>query len=369
MQLRFDCADRLVELVEERGGPVLADEAARRLFALRQAPEGLARSLLGELVAGGRAARLARGRGRARRPPATDPLLEDATFVVFDLETTGLSPASARICEIGAVRVQGLELEDDVPDARRAGVPLPAPVGRLTGLADEELRARAAGRAALRRFSAFAGDAVLVAHNARFDVGVPRPRARAAARASGSRRPSIDTVALARQAARRPRRRGRASRRSRTSSACRRSRATARCPTRRRRPRCSSRLIGLAQERGARTLSELEELAAPRTRRVYGKRAPRPRRADAARRLPLPRPPRPGALRRQGARPARAAALVLPHASGSARGRGGARRGRADRVARARLRARRGARGAAADPRAAPAGERAHARRPSATST
>ena len=50
MQLRLDAADRLVELVEERRGPVVAEEAARRLFALRQAPVGLARSLLAEVV-------------------------------------------------------------------------------------------------------------------------------------------------------------------------------------------------------------------------------------------------------------------------------------------------------------------------------
>src|SRR5919206_4953449 len=42
MQLRLDAADRLVELVEERRGPVYAEEAARRLFALRHAPAGLA---------------------------------------------------------------------------------------------------------------------------------------------------------------------------------------------------------------------------------------------------------------------------------------------------------------------------------------
>jgi len=50
MQLRLDAADRLVELVEERRGPVAAEEAACRLFALRRAPAGLARSLLAEVV-------------------------------------------------------------------------------------------------------------------------------------------------------------------------------------------------------------------------------------------------------------------------------------------------------------------------------
>src|SRR2546423_6020000 len=50
MQLRLDAADRLVELVEERRGPVPAEEAACVLFALRPAPVALARSLLEDTV-------------------------------------------------------------------------------------------------------------------------------------------------------------------------------------------------------------------------------------------------------------------------------------------------------------------------------
>ena len=137
MQLRLDAADRLVELVEERRGPVVADEAARRLFALRQAPVALARSLLAEVVEAD--ARLA-WNGDAvslARPPGDGLALEDATYVVVDLETTGLRPGSSQICEIGAVRVRGLELAEEfqtlvdpgMPDGRR-GVGADGPAGR-----------------------------------------------------------------------------------------------------------------------------------------------------------------------------------------------------------------------------------------------
>ena len=130
MQLRLDAADRLVELVEERRGPVVADEAAQRLFALRRAPVGLARSLLAEVVETD--ARLAwRGDAVAlAEAPGAGLLLEHATYVVVDLETTGLRPGSSQICEIGAVRVAGLELgavfetlvDPGMPlDARRVG--------------------------------------------------------------------------------------------------------------------------------------------------------------------------------------------------------------------------------------------------------
>src|SRR6476469_6659473 len=113
MQLRLDAADRLVELVEERRGPVVADEAAWRLFALRAAPVALARSLLADVVEAdvrlaweGDAVSLA-------SPLGADLLLEDATYVVVDLETTGLRPGSSQICEIGAVKIVGFEVVDE----------------------------------------------------------------------------------------------------------------------------------------------------------------------------------------------------------------------------------------------------------------
>src|SRR5947199_4802389 len=160
MQLRLDSADRLVELVEERRGPVYAEEAARRLFALRHAPVGLARSLLDEVV--GDDSRLA-WRGDSvglADPPGDDLLLEHATFVVVDLETTGLRPGTARICEIGAVRVRALEVEAEFETLVDPGMPLGPGVAALTGLSDRQLRGAPSGAAAVHRFLAFAGDAV-----------------------------------------------------------------------------------------------------------------------------------------------------------------------------------------------------------------
>ena len=134
MQLRLDAADRLVELVEERRGPVLAEEAARRLFALRSAPVALARSLLADVVEAD--ARLAWSGDNVAlaRPPGADLLLEEATYVVVDLETTGLRPGSSRICEIGAVRVLGLEIVDNFQTLVRTGTPLPGQITAITGM-------------------------------------------------------------------------------------------------------------------------------------------------------------------------------------------------------------------------------------------
>src|ERR687886_382434 len=271
MQLRLDAADRLVELVEERRGPVLVDEAARRLFALRHAPIGLARSLLEEVV--GEDARLA-WRGDAvglAAPPGSTLPLEQATYVVVDLETTGLRPGAARICEIGAVRVSELELADEFHTLVDPGCPIGAAIAALTGLRDEQLRGAPSGAAAVREFLAFAGDAVLVAHNARFDLAFLD---RETERLTGARlaNPVVDTVGLARRLlAGRTARAGLASLATFLGTAVR--------PCHRALPDAEAtaeillRLIGLAQERGAREVADLVELAAPRRRRVYGKRS------------------------------------------------------------------------------------------------
>ncbi|TML02908.1 MAG: hypothetical protein E6G36_10715 [Actinobacteria bacterium] len=271
MQLRLDAADRLVELVEERRGPVYVEEAARRLFALRHAPVGMARSLLEEVI--GEDSRLA-WRGDAvglADPPGADLPLERATFVVVDLETTGLRPGRARICEIGAVRVRELELEEEFELLVDPGVPIGPAISALTGLRDADLRGCPHPAIAVRRFLEFAGDAVLVAHNARFDLAfLDRETERlAGARLAG---PVVDTVGLARRLLA-----GRTPRAGLGSLA--QFFGTDTQPCHRALPDAQAtaeillQLIGLAQERGALSVADLVDLAAPRVRKVYAKRA------------------------------------------------------------------------------------------------
>jgi DNA polymerase III epsilon subunit family exonuclease len=270
VQLRLDAADRLVELVEERRGPVVAEEAARRLFALRQAPVALARTLLAEVVeADARLAWNGDAVGLAR-PLGAGLLLEDATYVVVDLETTGLRPGSSHICEIGAVKVIGFEIVDEFETLVDPHMPLAAVITSLTGLTDRLLRGAPSAPAAVRDFLAFAGDAVLVAHNARFDLSFLD---RETERLTGSRlaAPVVDTVALARRllAGRVPRASlGQLSYFFGTSvQPCHRALPDAQATA-----EVLLALIGLAQERGARTVAELVALSATRTRRVFDKR-------------------------------------------------------------------------------------------------
>jgi DNA polymerase III epsilon subunit family exonuclease len=271
VQLSFDAADRLVEVVQARHGPVGADEAARVLFALESAPVALARSLLDDVVDGdARLAWLGTRVGLADAPQLDRPI-EDAELVVFDLETTGLSASSCRICEIGGVRVRALEVADTFETLVNPGVALPGFVSTLTGIRDAELRRAPRPEVALRRFLAFAGDAPLVAHNARFDVAFLD---RGVERLTGLRCAAtvIDTVWLARRLLD-----GRSERVSLARLAhffgvsvepCHRALPDAIATA-----EILVSLLGLAQERGARTLGDVVELAAPRARRLHGKRS------------------------------------------------------------------------------------------------
>jgi DNA polymerase III epsilon subunit family exonuclease len=281
VQLSFDAADRLVELAHERRGAVAPEEAARTLFALERAPAAIACSLLAEVVEGdARLAWLGSRVGLARDLPG-EIAIEDAELVVFDLETTGLSASRDRICEIGAARVRGLEIVDSFETLVDPGVLLPAPVAALTGIRAGDLRAAPRPEIAVRRFLSFAGDAALAAHNARFDLAFLE---RAVLDLTGLRvaAPVVDTVWLARRLLG-----GRSERYSLSRLA--HFFGTSAHPCHRALPDALATaeilvsLLGLAQERGARTLGDVVELAAPRARRLHAKRT-----------LVAGAPPRPG---------------------------------------------------------------------------
>ena len=270
MQLRLDAADRLVELVEDRRGPVPADEAARSVLKLGTAvPVGLARSLLEEAVQDDARLRWAGDLVALAAPGGEGLLLEHATFVVFDLETTGLRPGTARPCEIGAVRVEQLELTERFQTLANPGGRLQPAVAALTGLRDAELRRAPPVTAAVRRFLAFAGDAVLVAHNARFDMAFLDAETM---RLTGRRVAAtvLDTVGLARcLLGRRPANLAALAYRFATDAKpCHRALPDAEATA-----EILVQLLGLAQERGARTVGDVVELAATRPRRVHRKRS------------------------------------------------------------------------------------------------
>ncbi len=94
----------------------------------------------------------------------------DETFVVFDLETTGFSPVKNNIIEIGAVKISGGTIIDRFSSFVNPKEPIPYKIEKLTGISDGQVIDAPEIAQVLPEFLEFAGDAVLVAHNAGFDM-------------------------------------------------------------------------------------------------------------------------------------------------------------------------------------------------------
>jgi DNA polymerase-3 subunit epsilon len=124
--------------------------------------------------------------------------LHATTFVVVDLETTGGAPDGGGITEIGAVKVRGGEELGVLATLVNPGVPIPPFITVLTGITQAMLVPAPPIEQVLPSFLEFISDAVLVAHNAPYDVGFLK----AACAAHGYRWPNprvLDTAALARR--------------------------------------------------------------------------------------------------------------------------------------------------------------------------
>ncbi len=97
--------------------------------------------------------------------------LASSTFVVFDLETTGFSPARDRIIEIGAVKVRDGKILERFSTFVNPLIPIPPQIEMVTNISDDMVEDAETIETVLPRFVEFVGDAVLVGHNVAFDVG------------------------------------------------------------------------------------------------------------------------------------------------------------------------------------------------------
>ncbi len=98
----------------------------------------------------------------------------DDEMVVFDIETTGLSARTCKIIEIGAVKIKAGKIIDRMDIFVDPQCPIPEEITKLTSITDDMVKGAMLEAEAVSKFLEFAGDDMLIAHNANFDVGFIR---------------------------------------------------------------------------------------------------------------------------------------------------------------------------------------------------
>ena len=99
-------------------------------------------------------------------------------YIVFDIETTGLSQKKNKIIEIGAVKVKDGEEIDRFSEFINPEEPIPYSIEQLTSITDEMVMHAPTVDVILPKFLEFCGDDIVVAHNAAFDTGFIKKNAR-----------------------------------------------------------------------------------------------------------------------------------------------------------------------------------------------
>ncbi|MRH42297.1 PolC-type DNA polymerase III [Aquibacillus halophilus] len=127
----------------------------------------------------------------------TDVDLGDATYVVFDVETTGLSAVYDTIIELAAVRIKDGDIVDRYESFANPHHPLSQTTTDLTGITDDMVKDAPEVDEVIKEFHQWMGNDILVAHNASFDMGFLNEGLKRIDYEKASN-PVIDTLELAR---------------------------------------------------------------------------------------------------------------------------------------------------------------------------
>lgn len=95
-------------------------------------------------------------------------------FTFVDVETTGLSPRTARVCEVAAISFRGADRVGTLAELVNPGVPIPPEVSRIHGITNAMVKDSPSFGGVAPRLLAMLENSVVVAHNADFDLGFLR---------------------------------------------------------------------------------------------------------------------------------------------------------------------------------------------------
>ena len=185
------------DLLRTNGGRTAFTEIADVVFRLAHADEELAASLVGDLVSGDPRFSIESGHLAINDDAIESRPLKEIDFVVLDVEAAGTRGLPARIIELGAYRLRSGEIIDEFQTLINPGVLLPRFISALTGITDEMLAGAPKFAQIVDAWLDFAGDAVLVAHNSRFDLQVLNREIASVFPGCCMRNPELCTVRLA----------------------------------------------------------------------------------------------------------------------------------------------------------------------------
>ena len=97
--------------------------------------------------------------------------MENKNYAVIDIETTGFSPISDKIIEIGAVKIENRVITEEFHQLINPGIPIPHKITEITGITSDMVADKPAIEEVLPLFMKFCANSIIVAHNANFDMG------------------------------------------------------------------------------------------------------------------------------------------------------------------------------------------------------
>jgi len=187
------------DLLSKNGGRASLSGIVDVIFRLSHVEEELAASLVDDLVRGDPRFRMEADNLTIIDDPIEHRLLNEIDFVVLDVEAIGAKGLPARIIEIGAYHVRSGKILDEFQSLVDPGVPLPRFIAALTGITDEMLKGAPEFAEVVDAWLEFAADAVLVAHDSKFDLALLNREIARVFPGSRMRNAELCTVKLARR--------------------------------------------------------------------------------------------------------------------------------------------------------------------------